>query len=173
MRTIGGGRVCEHELDGFDAFVAARLPYLQRLGRALTGSDRAGAALVQEVLERTSLRWSRVESDDPESHVRRAMVARALTAWQRVRREAPAGRVPQPLDDDPRADDAVWRALAHLPARQRVVVALRYGEELSEAETAELLGVSPGSARHQARQAMARLRELLAEEPFPAKEERR
>lgn len=54
-------------------------------------------------------------------------------------------------------------ALLHLPIGQRAVVALRYYADLSEAETADILGVSVGTVKSRASRAMARLRELLEE----------
>lgn len=159
----GGTRVLQQDRDAFDAFVKARLPHLLRLGRALTGSEHAGADLVQDALERSLMRWSRIESDDPEGYVRRVMVTRNISAWRRVRRERLSAEVPETSYDDPQADPALWAALAQLPPRQRAVIALRYYEDLTEAQTAALLGVSAGTVKSQASRAMARLRELLAE----------
>ena len=155
-----------HRLDGdaFDAFVRARLPHLLRLGRALTGSEHAGADLVQDALERSLMRWSRIESDDPEGYVRRVMVTRSISAWRRVRRERLTAQVPERPYDDPQADPSLWAAMAQLPPRQRAVIALRYYEDLTEAQTAELLGVSAGTVKSQANRAIAKLRELLADE---------
>lgn len=48
----------------FDAFVAARLPHLLKLGRALSGDEQRGADLVQDALERALPRWRKL--DDPE-----------------------------------------------------------------------------------------------------------
>ena len=154
----------QQDRDSFDAFVRARLPHLLRLGRALTGSEQAGADLVQDALERSLMRWSRIESEDPEGYVRRVMVTRNISAWRRVRRERLTADVPETSYDNPQADPALWAALAQLPPRQRAVIALRYYEDLTEAQTAHLLGISAGTVKSQASRAMARLRELLAEQ---------
>jgi RNA polymerase sigma factor (sigma-70 family) len=52
-------------------------------------------------------------------------------------------------------------ALGRLPARQRVVVVLRYQEDLSEAEVARLLRLPVGTVKSTASRALARLREEL------------
>ena len=55
--------------------------------------------------------------------------------------------------------DYLLRALAGLPPRQRAVLVLRYFDDLSEAETAQLVGGSLGTVTSQAAQALAKWRE--------------
>ncbi|MBO9523934.1 MAG: SigE family RNA polymerase sigma factor [Nocardioidaceae bacterium] len=152
------------ESDAFDAFVRARLPHLLRFARALSGDEHAAADLVQDALERTLLGWRRIVSEDPEGYVRRAMVNRSVSVWRKQRRERLTDDPPPQRYDDPERDHALFAALRRLPPRQRAVVALRYYEDLSEAQTAAVLGCSVGTVKSQAHQAMARLRELLGEE---------
>lgn len=149
------------ETEAFDAFVRARLPDLLRFGRALTGSEHAAADLVQDALERTLMRWSKVTSTDPEGYVRRAMVNRSISIWRRLGRERLTDDVPQPAYDDAYRDGVLLDALRRLPPRQRAVVALRYYDDLTEAQTAAILGCSVGTVKSQASAAMARLRTLL------------
>jgi RNA polymerase sigma-70 factor (sigma-E family) len=151
------------DVESFDAFVRARLPQLLRFGRALTGDEHAAADLVQDALERTLVRWSRITSEDPEGYVRRAMVNRSISVWRKLRREQITDRLPHDGYRDPERDDALLGALRLLPPRQRAVVALRYYEDLTEAQTAAVLGCSIGTVKSQASDAMAKLRVLLSE----------
>lgn len=151
----------ERDDAAFAAFVEARLPHLLKLGRALAGDEQRGADLVQDALERTLLRWKRV--DDPEAFVRRAMVNRSVSVWRKVHRERPlTDRVDAESDRSDRSDrpfdHELLAAVRRLPPRQRAVIALRYYEDLTEAQTAELLGCSIGTVKSQAHCAMAALR---------------
>ena len=151
----------------FDSFVRARLPHLLKFGRALTADEHAAADLVQDALERTLLQWSRIQGD-PEAYVRRAMVNRSISVWRKLRHERPTDRLPERPVSDPARDDALFDALRALPPRQRAVIALRYFEDLSEAQTAAVLGCSVGTVKSQSSHAMTKLRALLpthAEDP--------
>ena len=59
------------------------------------------------------------------------------------------------------ARDALLACVRELPARQRAVLVLRYFEDLTESETARVLGCSVGTVKSQHARAMARLRQLL------------
>ena len=147
-------------MQDFDAYVRARLPHLMRFGRALTGDEHAAADLVQDALERTLLQWSRIDRD-PEAYVRRAMVNRSISVWRKLRRERLTDVVPERAGTEHVQDHAVFDALRTLPPRQRAVIALRYYEDLSEAETAAVLGCSVGTVKSQASDAIAKLRTIL------------
>ncbi|QSR26666.1 E family RNA polymerase sigma-70 factor [Nocardioides aromaticivorans] len=157
----GGATVVATDRDdaAFDAFVAARLPHLLRLGRALTGDEQRGADLVQDALERALVRWRRL--DEPEAFVRRAMVNRSISVWRKVRRERPLEALDDTAVHDRPADHELLAAVRALPARQRAVVALRYYEDLTEVQTAEVLGCSVGTVKSQANRAMLALRRQL------------
>jgi RNA polymerase sigma-70 factor (sigma-E family) len=150
----------------FDAFVRSRHAALLRYGHVLTGNPHAAADLVQDALERTGLAWSRVQrQDDPEGYVRRVMTNRHISTWRRLRRERLVADAPEAAYDDPapRADDALWAALARLPRRQRAVLVLRYYEDLSEAQIATVLDCAPGTVKSQASKGLATLRAHLAD----------
>jgi RNA polymerase sigma-70 factor (sigma-E family) len=148
--------------DSFEEYVAARRAALLRTAYLLTGHREDAEDLVQVALVKVVPRWSRIE-DDPEPYVRKVLVHESVSRWRRRRwREVHTDRLPDTPIKDPGADRvALQQALARLAPRQRAVVVLRYYEDLTEAETARVLGVSVGTVKSQARDALARLRELV------------
>ena len=147
----------------FDAFVRARLPHLLIFGRALTGDDHRAADLVQDALEQTYRHWDRIVRDDPEGYVRATMANRNISIWRKLRRERLTDRVPGSANPVTERDQAVWAAIRELAPRQRAVIALRYLEDLTERQTAEILGCSVGTIKSQTSRALAKLRDLLPE----------
>jgi RNA polymerase sigma factor (sigma-70 family) len=93
-----------------------------------------------------------------------------VSVWRRRRRlrELPADLVPDRSDhrDETRATDerlALRQALLLLGPRQRAVLVARFLEDLSEQETAAVLGCSPGTVRSQTHRALVRLRQIAPE----------
>lgn len=150
------------EQESFDAFVRGRYVELLRFGRALTGSQDEGADLLHDALVSTMRAWRRIEGADPEGYVRRSMVNRNISVWRRRSRVAGFASPPPPADRDWAL--AVWSAIRSLPSRQRTVIALRFYEELSVAETAALMGSSEGTVKSQTSKAVAHLRLALGPE---------
>ena len=160
----------------FEDFVAGRGQALQRFGFALTGDWALAEDLLQTALAKAYPRWSRVERDNPEAYVRKIMVNTWSSWWRRKwRGEVPAARVPETTAPDGLAAftavdsrQALRDALAQLPPRQRAVVVLRYHQDLSEAQVAELLGITVGTVKSQAAKALAALRAQAALAPYRA-----
>ena len=146
----------------FDALVAARSPALLRTAYLLTGDHHRAQDLVQTALSRAYVRWGRLRSVNAgEAYVRRVIVTTAASSWRRKwHREVPTEVLPDrpsPADDlDLRA--GMRLALQRLPAAQRAVLVLRFYEDLSEAQTAELLGCSLGTVKSRTSRALAALR---------------
>jgi RNA polymerase sigma-70 factor (sigma-E family) len=153
--------------DGLTSLVEERGPALLATAVLLTGSRAGGEDLLQAALERLMRAWRRV-SEDREAYLRRTMYHLAVDRW-RLRRRRPevVATVEPPTQSDgtDRYDlrDALIRALATLPPRQRAVLVLRYWEQLSEAEAASVLGCSVGTVKSSASRGLARLRSLATE----------
>ena len=145
--------------DSFEQYVAARRGALLRTAYLLTGHREDAEDLVQVALVKVVPKWSRI-ADDPEPYVRKVLVHESVSRWRRRRwREVHTDRLPESPVEGPGTDRvALQQALARLAPRQRAVVVLRYYDDLTEAETARLLGVSVGTVKSQARDALARLR---------------
>ncbi|GAB3419615.1 SigE family RNA polymerase sigma factor [Flindersiella endophytica] len=157
----------------FGDFVAARYGSLVRSAYLLTGDLGHAEDLVQTSLMRTYGSWRNLaDPANAEAYTRKVMV-RLATRWRRRRwsGEAPTFPLPEPPTPDQAADldltDAVRRALRSLPIAQRAVLVLRYYEDRTEAEIAELLGCSVGTVKSRASRALATLRSagLLPAEP--------
>jgi RNA polymerase sigma-70 factor (sigma-E family) len=155
--------------DGLEQLLAERGDHLMRAALALTGRRQEAEDLLQTSLERLLRRWERIE--DPESYLRRTLYNLAADGWRRrgawrakvplIRVQANSSPSPDPITTlDLR--DALARDLLLLPARQRAVLVLRYWEQLSQAETAELLGCSEGTVKSAASRGLQRLRDLAA-----------
>jgi RNA polymerase sigma-70 factor (sigma-E family) len=160
----------------FEDFVRARSASLLRTAYLLAGQNRAEAEdLLQLALERAYRHWDRVcGADEPERYVRAILATTSADRWRRVARRAEqpllaAGGGPAVPDRTAEIDDLdyLMRALAGLPPRQRAVLVLRYLDDLSEVETARMLGCAVGTVKSQAARGLARLRELTGSREPP------
>ncbi|MFG1815856.1 SigE family RNA polymerase sigma factor [Kribbella sp. NPDC049174] len=146
--------------ESFDAFVRARSRALVRTAYLLTRDHALAEDLVQTALAKAWFAWTRIEGGDPEPYVRRIMVNTYASWWRRRwNGEVPSDELPEtaaPTTSEERTD--FWQALGRLPRRQRAVIVLRYYEDLTEAETARLLGCSVGTVKSQTNKAFAKLR---------------
>lgn len=145
----------------FDEFVNARSTRLLRTAYLLTHDHALAEDLLQTALTKAWFAWSRIESD-PEPYVRKILVNTYASWWRRrwngeyAHADPPE---PEPLHGaDPDQQQDLWTAMGRLPRRQRAVIVLRFVEDLSEAETARVLGVSNGTVKSQTSKALAKLR---------------
>ena len=160
----------EHVRDrDFSSYMEARQPSLLRTAYLLTGDRHEAEDLVQVAFAKLYLSWDKVRDREVlDGYVRRILVNEHNSLWRRAwkRREHTAeDSVLHALDrgrHDTHHDgtgDALWDVVQTLPRKARAVVVLRYYEELSEAETAAVLGISVGTVKSQASRALATLRE--------------
>jgi RNA polymerase sigma-70 factor (sigma-E family) len=148
----------------FEGFVAESGDTLLRMATLLTADRDQAEDVYQETLHRLALRWSRV--DNPRAFCRRVM-NNIVIDQARARKRRPRELFVVYDRSDPRAGDPVTAAelrpsllaaLSTLTLQQRTIVVLRYFDDLSENEVAELLGVSPGTVKSTASRAVAQLR---------------
>lgn len=163
--------------DGFDEFVAARGSALWRTAWLLTGDRQRAEDLVQTALGKAWPHFERISASGSfEAYVRKVLYTTYVAWWRRRwNAEQPTASPPELIgDDDDGADRTAVRtdvatALAGLTRGQRAVIVLRYFEDLTEAQAAEVLGCSRGTVKSQASRALAALRSS----PALASEERR
>ncbi len=152
----------DHE---FTAFMAEHADSLLHTAWLLVGNMDRAEELTQQALVRTYAAWRRARTD-PLPYARRVLVNLRVDTWRRRRREVLTDAVPDTgvAGAQKRADDRdqLTRALALLTERQRRVVVLRYLMDLSEADVAADLGVTPGTVKTTASRGLARLRAELA-----------
>jgi RNA polymerase sigma-70 factor (sigma-E family) len=164
----------------FDQFVTATAADLLRTAYLVVWDAPAAEDLVQECLIRVARHWPRVRTMDyPVAYARRILVNLALGgARRRSRQLAELGGdgdlfiATRPDESAERALGAVdgaselVAALRTLAPLQRAVLGLRYFDDLSEAQIAEVLGCSAGTVKSTSSRAIDRLRQvLLAAEP--------
>jgi RNA polymerase sigma-70 factor (sigma-E family) len=156
--------------DGFRQFLLARLPRLSRVAYLLTGDHHAAEELLQSALVKVGTHWRRVAiADDPDAYLRKILYNERVSIWRRrARLEQPVADPPDAAAAGDLADETVRRvllrdALARLTPKQRAVIVLRYYEDFSEADTAEVLGCSVGTVKSQTNHALRRLRALAPE----------
>lgn len=155
----------------FDGFYAAHSLALVRLGVLLTGDRGAAEDIAQDALVAVYRRWDRFETPGDALAYARVTVVNATRNVHRHRgvvartmlriagREATGDHAGHVVDRD-----LVGSAIAALPTRQREVVVLRYWLDLSEAEIARILQISPGTVKSAASRALHTLAATIREE---------
>jgi RNA polymerase sigma-70 factor (sigma-E family) len=148
--------------EAFSAFVTGSYRSLVRTAFLLVGDPGHAEDLVQSALIRTMRSWSRLRAPEAATAYTRTTLVRLAGRW-RARRwhgEIPSVTVPDSPDADPQSATAldVRAALATLPWEQRAVLVLRYFDDLTEADTAQVLGCSLGTVKSRANRALAALR---------------
>lgn len=159
--------------DDFVRYVRARQGTLLRAARLYCGDEHLAEDLLQEAFVKLASRWEQVRTGSPDAYMRRILYRDSVSRWRRWGREKPYAAAAGERDlmdravssavEDWVAGAPVRAALAKLPPRQRAVIVLRYFEDQSEAQIAEILGTSAGTVKSQASKALAHLRRLLPE----------
>ena len=162
----------------FAAYLQARQASVLRTAYLLSGDRHTAEDLTQTAFAKLYLAWDRVQDrESVDGYVRRILVNENNSLWRRgwKKREYSTDDMPDHDHATDRYDegqrDAVWDIVQTLPRKARAVVVLRYYEQLSEAETAEVLGISVGTVKSQTSRALATLRERTPAHLDPAERE--
>lgn len=153
-------------LESFEEYVAAELAGLMRYATVLVGDPHLAQDIVQEVLIRARPRWSDLRR--PQTYLRK-MIVNEHASWRRLRRNQDCVSVSDQSIDDRTAPvddpsiayverDAMMQRLNRLPRKQRAALVLRYYEDRTDEEIAEILDCRPATVRSQIARALAALR---------------
>jgi RNA polymerase sigma-70 factor (sigma-E family) len=157
---------------GLEQFLAERGAHLLRTAVLLTGGKEAGEDLLQAALERLLRRWRTIDGD-LEGYLRRTIYNLAADGWRRTGRwrarlallRGAGDRIAPDRSVQVEQRDELVRLLLRLPPGQRAAIVLRYWEDLSEAQAAEVLGCSASTVRSATSRGLHRLRELSGTMP--------
>lgn len=163
--------------DTFTAYFHARQPSLLRTAYLLTGDRHTAEDVLQTSLAKSHLAWDKVrDRDSVDAYVRRIMVNENNSMWRRgwkKREFATEVILDREVRDnyDEGTNDALWQVVRSLPPKARAIVVLRYYEQLSEAESADVFGVSAGTVKSQCSRALAALRDRVPTDLDPRHQE--
>lgn len=159
----------EREAD-FSAYVRARQKAFARFAYLLTGDPHSAEDLVQSALAKVYARWDHISTvESPDAYVRKVMVNEHTTWWRRTwrHRERTDSELIRVIDPPAATtsghDSELWAHVRSLPGQQRAAVVLRYYEDLTEAQTAEILGCSVGTVKSHTSRAIRTLRSTMKE----------
>lgn len=153
------------ERQDFERFVAERSPALLRTAFLLTGDREKAQDLLQDSLVRLFSRWSSIRDPSArEAYLRRILVTTSANQrqrfWNRERSEPVPDAATPHHDPFPEADDRrhCLRAIKGLSHAHRAVIVLRFYEDLTEQQCADLLGLSVGTVKSRTSRALQQLR---------------
>lgn len=156
----------------FLGWVQANRDGLRKTAFLMCGDWDLADDLVQDGLVRLYGHWRRVASSgDPGPYARKVLMNRYRDLLRRPsgRVEVSRAEVPDtPIDVHYVSEgdrDRLLIALGRLTYAQRAVIVLRYWEDLTVDETAQVLAMNPGTVRSHASRGLATLREALGEQP--------
>lgn len=166
--AVAAVRVNPDRSDGpsdYERFVFENSVALQRFAYLITGDPEDARDAVQDALLGAYPRWASL-AGDPGPYLRRSIVNAHRTRWRKHRRETPVADA-RVVPDRPSGTDGVLDQLVldrlskQLPHRQRAALVLRFYEDRSFAEIADVLNCAEASARSLVHRALADLRRRL------------
>ena len=157
----------QQDVTAFSDFVGVSSGRLFRTAYLLVGDHQLAQDLLQESLIKTYVAWPRLRDvTKAEAYARRTLVTTQIS-WRRRRsfHERPIAVLPESAVTDQTealaGQDELWTQIHRLPPGQRAAVTLRFFEDLSEAQTAELMGCSVGTVKRQVASGLAKLRDRM------------
>ena len=151
----------------FAAFYQKNVGSLARTLTVSLADPQVAQDAAQEAMARACERWDKIEQyDNPVGWCYRVAMNWATSRWRKRRREITTDKMPTPdltLSPDVELQDRLLIALRTLSLDQRSVIVLRLVEDWSINETAEALGIAPGTVQSRYARALTRLRTELGD----------
>ncbi|NYJ02525.1 RNA polymerase sigma-70 factor (sigma-E family) [Nocardioides thalensis] len=144
-----------------DDYFGAVAPAMRRTAYLVVRDWHRAEDMVQTTFVKLYVAWPRIRPDGLAAYARRTLMNACLSHLRKNRREAVSELLPDRSVELAASDMDLSRALSLLPPQQRAVVALRYLDDLSVAETADALGIATGTVKSQTSRALDSLRALL------------
>ncbi|MET9315770.1 SigE family RNA polymerase sigma factor [Kribbella sp. NPDC003505] len=154
----------------FEAYFAARSDAMRGTAYLLCGDWHRAEDLVQQTFTKIYQVWRRIQRQDAmDNYTRQTLIRTFLSerrrGWFRYESVGVPPADPPTASAGPTEERLVLlEALVKVPPRQRAVLVLRYWEDQSVEQTAELLDCSTGTVKSQASRGLAAMRGLLEEE---------
>lgn len=150
----------DETIESFEDLYRRCRPGLVRLAHLVTGSATLAEDVVHDAF--VGLARHRAKVSDPDAYLRRSVVNFATNVHRRASRERRHLRTVTEQVVEPIEVDDTWYVVQQLPPRQRAVLVLRFYLDLSEAETARVLGCRPGTVKSSTARALAKLKEKMS-----------
>lgn len=152
----------------FAAFYQRNITTLSRTLTAALGDPQVAQDAAQEAMARACERWDKISHyDNPVGWCYRVAMNWATSRWRKRKREVITDTMPAPQSvvdlPDIEVHDRLMEALRNLSIDQRSVIVLRLVEDWSINETADALGIAPGTVQSRYARALRRLREELGD----------
>jgi RNA polymerase sigma-70 factor (sigma-E family) len=163
---VTSGRQIPGRDEAIAALFHACYPQLVATGYGVAGDWAVAEELAQEAFVRLWRRWRWIRDPDAASaYLHRTVVNLGNSAIRRrvLERRVAALHGGQGVEAGPEADMEVRQAIAALSPRKRACVVLRYLAGMTEAQTAQTLGITPGTVKSQTHKALRQLRQQLSE----------
>jgi RNA polymerase sigma factor (sigma-70 family) len=135
-----------------------------RTAYGILGSWPTAEDATQATFTKLYAYWPRIRHDTVDAYARRVLVNTCIAASRASRREIASDSIPEALTEsspDERLD--LLSAMRQLSARDRAVLVLRFLDDLSVADVAEVLELPAGTVKSQTSRALARMEAILAE----------
>jgi len=150
----------------FTEFATARAQRLRDLGYLMCGDWHQAQDLTQQTLAKMYVAWSRVQRENVDAYARQVMLREFLSERRRRRStERPVAYLPDRPSPPDQTDLRITlvQALGRLAPNRRVVVILRYWDDLSVEAVADIMRITPAAVRSLTHRAVEELRSVLGE----------